>query len=111
MYVRHVCIDLLDAAWGVAMCRIVATCTRVYRVGVWLGVLRFAPLLAIVLSWVDRCFDSWVLLDLFYLLRVTRMHVCAWHYAYTCMALILRVRHSRLRVGACGDYLSSIGMG
>ena len=42
-----------------------------YRVGVWFGFLRFALLLAVVLCWVDRYFDSWVLLGLFCLHRVT----------------------------------------
>ena len=46
--------------------------TRVYRVGVWLGFVRFPLLLAVVLRWVDRYFDFWVLLGLFCLLRVTR---------------------------------------
>ena len=45
--------------------------TRVYRVGVWFGFVRFALLLAVVLCWVDRCFESWVLLGLLCLLRVT----------------------------------------
>ena len=44
---------------------------RVYRVGVWLGFISFALLLAVVLCWVDRCFESWVLLGLHCLLRVT----------------------------------------
>ena len=45
--------------------------TRVYRVGVWFGFVRIALLLAVILCWVDRCFDSWVLLGFFCLLRVT----------------------------------------
>ena len=49
--------------------------TTVYRVGVWFGFVRFALLLAVVLFWVDRCFDSWVLLGLF-CLRVAQSH---WH--------------------------------
>ena len=71
VHVRHVCVDLLHAGWGVAMCRMVVSFTRVYRVGVWFGFVRFALLLAVVLCWVDRCFDSWVLLGLLCLLRVT----------------------------------------
>ena len=37
VYVRRVCVDLLDAAWGVGMCGIVTTVssTGVYLVGVW----------------------------------------------------------------------------
>ena len=54
-----------------AMCRIIVSFTRVYRVGVWLGFVRFALLLAVVLYWVDPCFGSWVLLGLFCLLRVS----------------------------------------
>ena len=46
--------------------------TRVYRVGVWLGFVRFAALLAVVLCCVDRCFGSWVLLGLFCLDRATQ---------------------------------------
>ena len=42
-----------------------------YRVGVWFGSVRFALLVAVVLCWVDRCFDSWVLLGLCCILRVT----------------------------------------
>ena len=82
---RRVCVDLLDAAWGVGMCRIVVSVTRVYRVGVLFGLVRFALLLADVLCWVDRCFDSWVLLGLLCLLRVT--YACD-HAAYTCTAII-----------------------
>ena len=67
---RHVCVDILDAARGVAMCRIVLSFSRVYRVGVWFGFVRFALLLAVVLGWVNRYFDSWVLLGLFCLFRV-----------------------------------------
>ena len=91
--------DLLDAAWGVAMCpplrtgalclmpawfwndvdfffgsfcgRMVVSFTRVYRVGGLFGFVSFARLLAVVLCWVDRCFDSWAFLGLFCLLRVT----------------------------------------
>ena len=37
LYVRHVRIDLLDAAWAVAMSRTIVPFTRVYRVGVWFG--------------------------------------------------------------------------
>ena len=44
---------------------------RVYRVGVWFGFVRFTLLLEVVLCWVGRCFDSWVLPCLFCLLRVT----------------------------------------
>ena len=66
------CVDLLDTAWGVAMCRIVVSFTRVYRVGVAFSFVRVALLLAVVLCWVDHCCDSWVLLTLFCLLRVTR---------------------------------------
>ena len=36
-----------------------------------LGVVRSARCHAVVFCWVDRCFASWVLLGLFYLLRVT----------------------------------------
>ena len=43
---------------------------RVSHVEVWLYFVRFALLLAVVLSWVARCFGSWVLLGLFCLLRV-----------------------------------------
>ena len=41
---------------------------RVYR-GVWFGFVRFALLLAVVLCWVGRCLDSWLLLGLLSLLR------------------------------------------
>ena len=51
--------------------------TKVYRVAVWLGFVRFALLLAVVLCWVDRCFDSWMLLALLCLLRVTHIHRCS----------------------------------
>ena len=33
--VCDMCVDLLEAAWGVALCRLVVSCTRVYR-GFWL---------------------------------------------------------------------------
>ena len=46
--------------------------TGVYRVGLWFGFIRFALLLAVVLCWVARCFGSWVLLGLFFHLRVTQ---------------------------------------
>ena len=39
VYVRR------DAAWGVAMCRIIVSFARVYRVGVWFGFIRSALLL------------------------------------------------------------------
>ena len=35
VYLRHVCVASLDAAWGVGNCRIIVSFTRVYRVGVW----------------------------------------------------------------------------
>ena len=60
---RHVCGDLLDAARGLAVCRIIVFFTWVCRDGVWFGFVRSALLLAVVLCWVDHCFDSWVLLD------------------------------------------------
>ena len=44
---------------------------RVYRGGVWFGFVGSALLLAVVLCWVDGCFDSWVLLGLLCFLRVT----------------------------------------
>ena len=44
---------------------------EVYRVGVWFGFISLALLLAIILCWVHRWFDSWVLLGLFCPLRVT----------------------------------------
>ena len=73
VYVRHACVDLLDAAWGIAMCRMGLLCIlRAYRVGVWFGSVRFALLIVVVICWVDRCFDSWVLLGLICLLRVTK---------------------------------------
>ena len=53
------------------MRRIIVSFTRVYRVRVWCGFVRFALLLAGVLCWVAR-FGSWVLLGLFCLLCVTR---------------------------------------
>ena len=53
------------------MCRIVVPFTRVYRAGVWFGIVRLALRLAVVLCWVDRCFDSWVLLGLLCLVRAT----------------------------------------
>ena len=34
--------------------------------------------LAVVLCWVDRCFGSWVLLGVFYLLHVTCINVCSY---------------------------------
>ena len=55
----------------VQMCWIVVSVARVYRVGVWFGFVRSALLLAVVLCWVDCCFDSWVLLGLLCFLRVT----------------------------------------
>ena len=57
--------------------RRVASFARVYRVGVWFGVVRSALLLAVVLCWVDCSFWSWVsgvaqvLLGLLCFLRVT----------------------------------------
>ena len=45
---------------------------RVCRVGVWFGFIRSALLLAVVVCWVDCCFDSWVLLFLLCFLRLTR---------------------------------------
>ena len=64
---RQVCVGLLDAAWGLATCRIVAS----DRDGVWFRFIRFALLHAVVFCWVSRCFGSWVLLGFFCLLRVT----------------------------------------
>ena len=52
VYMRSVCVDLLDAAWGLAVCRISVSFTWVYRDGVWFGFVRFAQLLAVVLCWV-----------------------------------------------------------
>ena len=54
------------------MCKIAMSFARVYRAGVWFGFVRFALFLAVVLCWVDRWFDSWVLLGLFCLLRLTQ---------------------------------------
>ena len=61
--IRARCVRWLDAAWGVAMCRIVVSYTP------------FALLLAVNLCFVDRCFDSWVLLGLFCLLRAAHTTV------------------------------------
>ena len=46
------------------------TFTRVYRDGAWFSFVRFALLLAVVLCWVDRCLEFWVLLGFFCLVRV-----------------------------------------
>ena len=77
-YVRHVCVDLLGAAWGLEMCRITVSFTRVHLVGVWFGLLGLlglhCSLTQVVLCWVqqvDRYFGSWLLLGLFCLPRVT----------------------------------------
>lgn len=53
----------------VAMTQSRTTCTRACR-----GFVRFAILriLVVILCWFDRCFDSWVFLGLFCLLRVTQ---------------------------------------
>ena len=48
----------LDAGWGVAMCRIIVSFARVYHVNFFFGFSRSALLLAVVLCWVDCCFDS-----------------------------------------------------
>ena len=45
--------------YTIGMCGILEYFTRVYRVGVWFGLVRFALLLAVVLCWVDRCSDAW----------------------------------------------------
>ena len=50
--VRATCVLLHDAAWGVAICRIIVPYARVYRIGVWVGFVRSALLLADVLCWV-----------------------------------------------------------
>ena len=50
--------------------------TRVYRVGVWVGFVRFALLLAAVLCLGDRCSDSWVFLGLLCLLREGHIFSC-----------------------------------
>ena len=54
------------------MCRILVSFASVYHVGVWFGFVRSALLLAVVLCWVDRCFDSQVLLGLLCNLRATQ---------------------------------------
>ena len=73
MYVRRACVDLLDAAWGVGL-----LCHRRGCIALEDGLVslathvsmhdafsyRFALLLAVDLCWVDRGFDSWVLLGL-----------------------------------------------
>jgi len=66
----------INCAHMTPQCMIIVSFTRVYRDGVWFGCVGFAPLLAIVLCWVDGCFGSWVLLGLFCLLRV--MPPCMW---------------------------------
>ena len=42
--------------------------TDLFTTLVWFGYVTFALPLAIILCWVDRYFDSWVLLGLFRLL-------------------------------------------
>ena len=64
--------DRSDRHAAVAMCRFFLSFTRVDRVRVRFGVVRFALLLAVVLCWVDRHFYSWVLLLLLCLLRVAQ---------------------------------------
>ena len=49
--------------------------TRVHRVGVLFGFVRFSLLLAVVLCWVTH-FGSCVLLGLFCLLRVIQVYSC-----------------------------------
>ena len=71
------CVDSLDVGWGLPTCRIIVSFTRVNRDGVCFGLVRSALLLAVVLCWVDRCFDSWMLLALLCLLRVTHIHRCS----------------------------------
>ena len=56
------------------MCRVIVSFARVYPVGVWFDFVRSALLLAVVLGWVARCFDSCVLLGLLCFLRVTNHH-------------------------------------
>ena len=56
-------------------------------VGVWLGFVRFALLLAVVLCWVDRCFDSWALSGLICPLRVTPMLAALLPAVGTCVVL------------------------
>ena len=46
--------------------------TRLYRVRVWFDIVTCALLIAVVLCWFDRCFDSCVLLGLLSLSRVTQ---------------------------------------
>ena len=77
---RHVCGDILDAAWGSAVCRTTVSCTWIYRDGVWFGFVTSAMLLAVVLSWVDRDLGSGVLLGIFCLLPVTRLLLCLHSY-------------------------------
>ena len=89
VYVRHVCFDLLDAAWGYAVCRnFFFFLTRMYCVGVWFHFVGRALLLDVVLCWVDCCFGSWVLLCLFCLLHVTPGGdgVAAW--VWPCVGLL-----------------------
>ena len=82
----------------------------VYRVGVWFRFVRFALLLAVIFCWDDRCFDSWVLLALVCLLRVThnRSHVicppctvssqlyrCTYRPSHRCMHTSVHARRRR----------------
>ena len=71
VYMRHVCVDLLDATRGLAVCRSTVSFTWVYRDGIWNSFIKSEPLLAVGLCWAHRCLGSWVLLGLFCLLRVT----------------------------------------
>ena len=73
----------LDVAWGVAVCMIIAYSMRAYRVGVWFCFVRFALLLAVVLTWDDCCFDSGLLLGLLCLLCVTQSAVPHTHIGTT----------------------------
>ena len=70
--VRETCMRLLDAAWGVAVCKIILSFVRVCRVGVWFHFVWSALLLAVGTCAV-LLFGALPGLSCF--LRVTQSHV------------------------------------
>ena len=78
------------------MCSIIVSFARVYRVGVWLGFVGSALLLAVVLCWVDCRFDSWMLLGLLCFLCVTpaMMWLCVGFLFGLCGFCVLHTRES-----------------
>ena len=54
----HFLVDLLEAAWSLAVWRIIVSFAWVYRDNIWAMFDRSALLLAFVFCLVERCFGS-----------------------------------------------------